>query len=167
MQYFAYGSNMCTKRLRSRVPSAMFVSTAALEGYQFRFHKGSRDGSGKGNVLRTDDPGDVVLGVIFTIDAAQKRDLDRAEGLDNGYHIEHLTVRTATGDVPVFTYIADDDAIDEALLPYSWYKDLVIAGATVHGLSQAYIDRMVGMPAKTDPDLDREARELAFLPCTA
>src|SRR5690348_15499711 len=43
MLYFAYGSNMCTNRLRAkdRVPSAEFVQTARLAKHIFRFHKRS------------------------------------------------------------------------------------------------------------------------------
>jgi gamma-glutamylcyclotransferase len=52
MRYFAYGSNMCSGRLRARV-TCDFVTTAKLAGYQLRFHKLSRDGSSKCDAFRT------------------------------------------------------------------------------------------------------------------
>jgi hypothetical protein len=42
-------------------------------------------------------------------------------------------------DVQVQTYIADHDAIDDRLKPYSWYKDFVMKGAQEHGLPLEYI----------------------------
>ena len=37
MLYFTYGSNMCTGRLRRRVPSAAELVVARLSGYTFHF----------------------------------------------------------------------------------------------------------------------------------
>ena len=53
MLYFAYGSNMCTGRLRQRVPSAAPVRIAKLLNRSLRFHKRSDDRSGK---CRRNDP---------------------------------------------------------------------------------------------------------------
>jgi hypothetical protein len=47
MQYFAYGSNMSLRRLRTRVPSAVKLGNATLFGHQLKFHKRSQDGSAK------------------------------------------------------------------------------------------------------------------------
>jgi gamma-glutamylcyclotransferase len=47
MYYFAYGSNMSLSRLRERVPSAEAVGCFSLNGHDLRFHKLSKDGSGK------------------------------------------------------------------------------------------------------------------------
>src|SRR3989441_4880942 len=85
-KYFAYGSNMCTSRLRKRVPSAKAHSKASLSGYTLKFHKRSKDGSAKCNVLETKNPRDMVMGVLFYIDPAEKPDLDKAEGVGHGYH---------------------------------------------------------------------------------
>jgi hypothetical protein len=49
-------------------------------------------------------------------------------------------VRAPDGqEVQVRTYIADGDAIDDRLKPYSWYKDFVVKGTQEHGLILEYI----------------------------
>jgi hypothetical protein len=50
-EYFAYGSNMETARLRERMPSAKPLGVAKLSGHELRFHKRSKDGSGKCNAF--------------------------------------------------------------------------------------------------------------------
>jgi hypothetical protein len=83
MRYFAYGSNMCTGRLRRRVPSAQFFCVAKLSGHVFRFHKRSTDGSAKGDAQETHNLQDVVWGVVFYFADRKKSALDNVEGLGN------------------------------------------------------------------------------------
>jgi hypothetical protein len=51
MLSFPYGSNMCTRRLKQRVPSATLVRTAKHMGHSFRFHKRSNDLSAKADAF--------------------------------------------------------------------------------------------------------------------
>jgi gamma-glutamylcyclotransferase len=56
MLYFAYGSNMCTGRLRApdRVPTAEFVRIARVPQHLLRFHKLSKkDCSAKADAYLT------------------------------------------------------------------------------------------------------------------
>lgn len=123
IRYFAYGSNMCTSRLRARVPSCEVVTTARLLGYKLCFHKRSRDQSAKCNAFETGSVSDVIWGVVFNIPPSEKRRLDRAEGLGNGYNEKTIDVITRSGGhVTAITYYADKTAIAEGLSPYSWYK---------------------------------------------
>src|SRR2546429_187809 len=92
MLYFAYGSNMCTGRLRLRVPSANPVLIAKLLNHSLRFHKRSDDRSGKCDACFTGEPADVVWGVIFQMDPADKPHLDAHEGLGHGYVEKLITV---------------------------------------------------------------------------
>ena len=156
--YFAYGSNMYTARLRYRVPSCRFHSTVQLLKHRLCFHKRSSDGSGKCNAFATAASKDSVFGVVYEISPAEKPALDRAEGLGSGYHDEYLRVQTPDGqDVQVQTYIADRDAIDDRLKPYSWYKDFVVKGAQEHGLPLEYIHSYIEpVLAVTDPDRKRD-----------
>ena len=50
---FAYGSNMLTARLRERVSSAAAVGIGRLPGHVLKWHKRSRDGSGKCDIEST------------------------------------------------------------------------------------------------------------------
>ena len=57
MLCFAYGSNVCSGRLRERVPSAVPVRVARLLNHSLRFHKRSGDHSGKCDAWRvTNNP---------------------------------------------------------------------------------------------------------------
>jgi hypothetical protein len=165
MKYFAYGSNMCTGRLRApnRVPSAQKVCIAKLVEHVFRFHKRSDDGSGKGDALHTRDANDLIWGVVFEIDPCEKPALDRAEGLGRGYVEKTATVVDQGGNQhEVFLYVAEAQAIDGRLRPYSWYKRFVVEGGRQHNLPAGYVDAIDGMPATQDPDQARDARMRAI-----
>src|SRR5699024_6090609 len=70
MYYFAYGSNMCTARLAQRVPGVKALGSAWLGGHRLYWHLRGGDGSGKCNIVLTDDPVDRVHGVLFEFDEA-------------------------------------------------------------------------------------------------
>ena len=55
-------------------------------------------------------------------------------------------------------YLADPDAIDEALVPYSWYHELVIRGAEQHDLPNDYIAELRAVPFTADPEPNRESK---------
>lgn len=133
MLYFAYGSNMSTARLRYRVKSAAPLGFAQLEGVALRWHKKSKDGSGKCNAFPAD--GKTLIGVAFEFDAKEKRSLDDAEGLGFGYNEQKIDVRLAGRPTTVFVYFADTRYIDDSLVPYTWYKDFVVSGAKEHRVS--------------------------------
>ena len=55
-------------------------------------------------------------------------------------------------------------AIDEALKPYSWYKDHVLAGSQEHGLPPDYVAEFIeAVEAVEDPDAKRDKKERAML----
>lgn len=157
MLYFAYGSNMSSRRLLARVPSARLVSTARLPGHDLRFHKRSPDGSGKCDAFETRDPKDRIHGVAFMISPEHGPILDHFEELDVGYRKKTVTLLTDEGEVDAFTYAAID--IAEGLKPYDWYRDHVLRGAIEHGLPAAYVDRIRRVAFTPDPDVGRGARE--------
>jgi gamma-glutamylcyclotransferase len=84
---FAYGSSMLTRRLRERVPSANSIAVATLVGYKLRWHKVSKDHSGKCDVVQTENPRDKVVGVVYEILNSEKASLDSAEGLGIWFNI--------------------------------------------------------------------------------
>ena len=159
MLYFAYGSNMCTGRLRRRISTATFVCIAKLSRHSFRFHKRSTDGSAKGNAFETGNPTDIVWGVIFNINKGQKSILDEAEGLGAGYEEKAATVLDQSGqEHRVILYVADANSVDTKLRPYSWYKRFVVDGARQHGLPNEYVDIIAAMLDAEDSDHPRDRR---------
>ena len=140
-RYFAYGSNMSTVRLRQRTPSARFVSIGVLRHYALRWHKLGRDGSGKCDAAYAGAQSrDVVWGVVYEIDCAEKADLDRVEGLGVGYDETEVRIETDRGEcLAARTYAAKPDKVDPALQPRQWYKAHVLRGAREHRLPADYV----------------------------
>lgn len=159
MLYFAYGSNMCTGRLRERVPSAMAVRIAKLLNHSLRFHKRSdKDASGKADAYFTGELENEIWGVIFEFDPAEKPNLDRQEGLGHGYVERQITVIDVDGSPhPVFMYAAEELHIDPVLRPYSWYKRFVVEGARQHCLPPEYITVLEAGEVIEDSDKGRDA----------
>ena len=159
--YFAYGSNMSTRRLRARTPSARVISTARLHQHSLVFHKESLDGSSKCHIEYTQNPDDIVHGVVYQLQLAEKPGLDKVEGLGKGYEEKQVTVIMPSGDeVIACTYYATH--INRSLKPYHWYKEHVLRGACEHGLPGHYIENIESVISTADPDQDNQLRELSI-----
>lgn len=161
--YFAYGSNMLTTRICERVRSARALGVAVLIGHQLRWHKASKDGSGKCDVVAAAD-GDSVYGVLYELARSEKAALDQAEGLGSGYSERQVEVTFKDGTAIASLYYAT--AFDPMLKPYTWYKELVIAGARQHGLPPQYIHALEGETAIQDANFARHAKHMALLKMT-
>jgi len=157
---FAYGSNMLTRRLRERVPSARPVAVAVLAGYELRWHKVSHDGSGKCDVVQVNAPQAKVVGVVYEILASEKAALDAAEGLGNGYAETQVVLKTQDREVQAQTYYATN--IEFSQVPYTWYKALVVAGAKEHGLPADYVSAIEAVAAKADTNVSRAENNFAI-----
>ena len=158
LAYFAYGSNMSTARLRERVPSAHALGVGLLERHRLQWHKISKDGSGKCNVVA--DPEASVYGVLFEIHSSDKPALDRAEGKGFGYDEKSIEILWQRRPIEALTYVAT--RTNSYLLPWSWYKDHVTYGAREHGLPSDYVAALESAAAADDPDRFRHNRETAI-----
>jgi hypothetical protein len=152
-KYFAYGSNLLNQRMVDRASSSLVRATGCIEGYKLKFNKRSKDGSGKCNLVKTEDEADRVYGVVLD---REKPNLDKHEGLGRGYNAEEIRVITENGEIRAYTYVADNSAVDDSLRPYSWYKNLVVKGAKQHALPSEYVSHLESFDAITDPDPARE-----------
>jgi hypothetical protein len=157
-----YGPYLGTKsplhplRLAERLPSARLVGTRYLPDWSLRFHKVSKDESGKCGIL----PGGAgVYFAIFDISDYDKLALDRIEGVSNGCAAIAL-------DIPPFgncaSYRAEASHLDESLRPYDWYRELVVAGTVYHGFPDNYVARIKSVPAVRGPDTKRSASQWAL-----
>lgn len=141
--YFAYGSNMHTKRLQSRVLSAKAIGRARLLDKRMVCNKKSKDGSAKANLVYS--LGNVVWGVLYEINSAALDSLDMAEG---GYHRTKLQVLTDQGNlVKAEVYISTKVTSD---LPYDCYKNFVLEGAREHRLPKDYLEYLEQLSSKPD-----------------
>lgn len=157
LRYAAYGSNLHPIRLAERVPSSRLRGGAILQGYELRFHKRGVDGSGKCNIVEGTGR---VLVAVFDLDAAEKPLLDAAESLGVGYLETQLDV---PGHGRCFTYTATATHIDDTLLPYTWYKSLVLLGCQFNGFAADYLGRVESVPERQDPDRERHLRNMRLV----
>ncbi|MCH8992617.1 MAG: gamma-glutamylcyclotransferase [Acidobacteria bacterium] len=84
--------------------------------------------------------------------------LDTAEGLGRGYRDPQVRIETAHGMLTAFAYVATPDAVDATLVPFDWYRDLVVAGARESGLPDPYVTALASVTAICDPDSVRANR---------
>ena len=148
--YFAYGSNMHFGRMIERLSRVRFLETAILGEHTIRFHKLGRDRSGKCNVVT--DPERHVAGAIYRLEAKAFSLLDRIEG--SGYRRMPIVVRgiRSARRYRANCYVAKTVAIEESLIPYDWYRDIVVDGARCLGLAGDYVEWLRSFPAQTDPN---------------
>lgn len=158
--YFAYGSNMSTARLRQRTPSAQPMGIGQLKGHRLMFHKVGRDCSAKCDIV-TSAESDLVWGVLFEVALKDKPSLDRAEGLGNGYEYKKVEVMSNRETVTAGTYYATH--IDPGLLPFDWYLNFVLQGATEHRLPSEYIKKIASVKAIKDPNKERSLQNISIL----
>ncbi len=154
MNYFAYGSNLCTARLLARIPKATLRMTARLDEYVLRFHKIGEDGSGKCDIVPSADPGVCVHGAIYDLSPTDKNVLDKIEGVGSGYEVAQLEIKTAGNrPIEVFTYTATRTS--PTIRPYDWYRDFVLAGACEHAFPENYLTAIRNTKSIADPDPER------------
>ncbi len=149
-RYAAYGSNLHPYRLQKRVSSARLLGVSFNSKFELKFNKKSNvDGSGKCNISVGDEG---VYLAIYEIARSQKAILDRIEGLGNGYN-EISICDVEFGDC--LSYIADPSAIDNAIRPIDWYKEMVLLGCRIHCFPKEYVNAIEILESIEDRDKNR------------
>jgi len=158
IRVFSYGSNMSSKRLLARIDSAIFLGIGYIMEHELRFHKISKDGSGKADTYFTGNKKDIIWGVISEIAKKDKKILDKYEGLGFGYAEKEVNVILPIGEsVKSILYYAIRIDEKNEILPYKWYVDYLIAGAIEFEFPKSYIKDLKQIDFKHD--LNEERRE--------
>lgn len=163
MKIFSYGSNMLSTRIKKRINNYKVIDIGYLEKHSLRFHKKSKDGSGKADAWFTKKKNNKVWGVLGEIDEKSKEKLDKIEGVGNGYNQKKVKVITKKGIVKAIIYVADKDYIKSNLLPYDWYKEFVLRGSIENSFPEKYIEFIRKTPCKKDSDRERRAKNLKII----
>ncbi len=159
--YFAYGSNMSSRRIEARLGACRALGKACLKGYRLSFSKRGRDVSGKCNLHCTGDGRQRVYGGLFQLGDSQAQALDKFEG--SGYARQNISLTYQNRPQEAYTYIALSQWIDESLVPFDWYRSLVLQGAIEQGLPRAYVRKLGFSRYKIDPDLERRHSNMLLL----
>lgn len=157
MLYAAYGSNLHPVRLSCRLPASRFLGTAIVAGKRLCFHKRSIDKSAKCNIVA--GSGSIHV-AVYELDQQERALLDQIEGVGSGYSVETVE---ALGFGDCFTYVAATSHIDNGIRPYSWYKDLVLAGCEALELPVDYVAMIRNIAAVDDPDKERHASNMQIV----
>ncbi len=157
VRYAAYGSNLHPRRLQLRIPCAQLSGTDFHPDYSLRFHKLSRDASGKCGIFAGSSG---VHFAVYEISASGRAKLDDIEGVGLGYE-------RATIELPRFgecyTYLPSNDHVDAGLRPYAWYHEFVLLGCEFHGFPGDYCDAVRKTGTIPDPDASRRLANEAIL----
>ncbi|KFM76090.1 Gamma-glutamylcyclotransferase, partial [Stegodyphus mimosarum] len=125
--YFAFGSNMLTKRMHINCPSARYKYIAKLKDFKFAF-VGYADAWKGATATVIPSPSDSVWGVVWEISKQQEPLLDQQE---SGYKGVAVTVETNEGD-PVVCKLyqkPDPKANKDYNKPSTIYKAVILQGA--------------------------------------
>jgi hypothetical protein len=139
MYYFAYGSNMNWRQMQRRCPSARFVCSARLPGYQFAIARHSRlRDCGTANIFPEAES--TVWGVVYEV---SESDMLIMDSFEDGYsRYKQFVYRVAIADakpqlqpepsgapsmLEVIVYIAPKET--GVPLPNAEYKRLMLEGA--------------------------------------
>jgi gamma-glutamylcyclotransferase (GGCT)/AIG2-like uncharacterized protein YtfP len=149
MYYYAYGSNLSIKYVRTYCPSATFVMKAELPNYrvEFRHYSDNRQG-GISSIIEA--PGRLVQGVIYEIPEEEIDELDILESVPEGlYRRDTFLVLGEDGK----WHRADLYRVTKPTGPYppsKGYLDDMIEGARDHGLEAGYIEKLVSIRRSLD-----------------
>lgn len=155
MFYLAYGSNLHPGRLIERLGPVECLGRVRLPGWRLVFDKRGSDGSAKANLRAC--PGTVheAWGAVFELQPAQYSMLDHFEGAGRGYDSFVLDLKLEGQTIEVVTYLTPGHWRSESARPWSWYRDLVLAGARYHRFPSSIIKALQQLPTLEDPDPER------------
>ena len=131
--YIAYGSNLNKEQMARRCPTARYVGTGMVEGYELKF-KGRPDGA-----YATIDPkkGGRVPVAIWEIQPYDEFRLHQYEGYPNHYFTKNIPVKIGNHEVTGMVYIMNLRA--QTNLPSKHYYKTVEKGYEDCGLDTAYL----------------------------
>lgn len=164
MKIFSYGSNMLSVRIKNRIQSFEYCGIGFIEGYSLKFHKASKDKSGKANAYFTGKKEDFIWGVIGEIDEKDKTILDKFEGLGKGYNEKVIEISLdEKSKIEANIYIADKECINNDLMPYDWYREYVLKGAIENSLPIEYIEKIKGIKSRVDENSERREKNFKII----
>lgn len=139
--YFAYGSNMSSRRVIDREVEFSSSRRAILLGYSLSFTKPTKTGSAAADIQ--EEPGSMVEGVVFEMTEEGLKKLDVFEGVAKNQYAR-VNVRVYVSDLGRYVRAVVYKAIpyQAGIKPTIIYMSFIIKGAREHGLSPEYIEKL-------------------------
>jgi gamma-glutamylcyclotransferase (GGCT)/AIG2-like uncharacterized protein YtfP len=151
--YFAYGSNMNSERVIAR--KMQFVNTRAgqLVDYELVFNKRSVKYLGAGAANIEPKSGVITEGVLYELSVADEiLKMDPFEGYPLRYRREIHVLKTVSGPVRAWVYIANSQFLGDNLKPARWYLNHLLAGQEM--LSETYFSRLSRVQCLADSEIE-------------
>lgn len=138
MWYFAYGSNLFTKRMLDRTGATLKARVGILAGYRLAFRRFINGNQTYATIVPM--AGEVVYGVAYLCEKEHIQKLDLFEGVaEKCYRRETADIKTETGEsICCFVYIGDSLHEGDSS-PSTEYLDFILMGAQEHALPLEYI----------------------------
>jgi gamma-glutamylcyclotransferase (GGCT)/AIG2-like uncharacterized protein YtfP len=124
--YFAYGSNMNSKRMLERVGEFSIIGRGVLIDFRLAFNKKAQGKVGEAYANVMPSSGDSVEGVVYQFDEIQK--LDKPEGYPNHYDRKLMKISIGGETTEAWVYFAQESRIAEGLFPSKEYLEHLLQG---------------------------------------
>ncbi len=144
--YFAYGSNMSSRRLQARIPGVLSHGIGWMRDRRLVCNRRGKDGSGKANLA--DHPRSIAWGVLFRL---EQGDWPQLDAFEPGYSRLACDVCVPTSGSATAADNQGEYLLKRAqvylwtnrgpeLEPLDWYRNHLLEGAREHGLPTSHID---------------------------
>jgi gamma-glutamylcyclotransferase (GGCT)/AIG2-like uncharacterized protein YtfP len=132
--YFAYGSNLWEKQMKQRCPESRKLCRATLHGYRWII-------TTRGYASVVECKGESVEGVIYQLSESDEAELDRFEGVSNGFYQKaELPIGSGSWEIIALVYI---DPITEEGHPHQEYIARINSGLADAELPESYVNASI------------------------
>jgi cation transport regulator ChaC len=162
--YFAYGSNMATSTLCGRREVSYRRALAArVPGWRLVLDKPPLLPVKTSFANIVADPEAEVLGVLYEVSAEDFDHIELTEGVRIGNY-DRVEVRawllSRPDDPPLSAFSLTSGRRDQSLRPSERYMQLLVSGATEHGLPEDYVEYLRRIPAGPEDEETAKLRPL-------
>ena len=141
--YLAYGSNMNTKQMAVRCPTAKVVGKANLEGYELLFC----GANGEAYATITKNPEKETPVVVWELDDIAEKRLDNYEGYPTFYDKEYFRVEMDGKPIRAMAYVMKEGV--PLGVPERHYYEGILEGYQAAGFDTAILDEALRV---SDPE---------------
>lgn len=140
INYFAYGSNMDSQRMKQRGVSFLSRKKAFLKNWKLVFNKVASKNPNEGYANIIEKNGGAVEGIVYEIDEGELKKLDSYEGCPLHYFRKSIIIEIEQNKKEAIAYIANPHQTKDGLKPSKDYLKHLINGTDI--LSEDYKEKL-------------------------